>query len=200
MGYPLIYYSINPAKQSKFIDDIYVSSEDADIKKISREMGATIIDRPDHLSQDGITADQVMKHAITFMQCNDDDIIIYMQPTDLFKNAIWIDECIEGLCSGSYSSSFIACSEHKNFWTTSAEGVQRITGKENYADRQVKNPIYREDTGLGSAIWAETIFAGKRVGDNPFIITKNYRFFDVHNRMDIELAETYLKHEHYYIP
>lgn len=192
-GLPLIHYSISPAKLSKYIDDIYVSSEDEEIKSISNEMGAKIIDRPIDLSKDKVTTDEVMRHAVKFINCVD-DIVVYMQPTDLFKNHEWIDECIEGLCSGDYTSSFVACSEHKNFWISSSTGLSRVRDKEDYSDRQVKIPIYREDTGLGSAMWASTIMDGKRVGDKPFVLTKDYYFFDIHSQLDFELAEAYLNY------
>ena len=41
-GKPLIYYAISLAKNSKIIDDIYVSTEDFRISKIANNYGAKI--------------------------------------------------------------------------------------------------------------------------------------------------------------
>ena len=49
---PLIVHSIDAAKKVQEIDKIYVSTEDPEIKKISLENDAIVIDRPDELAQD----------------------------------------------------------------------------------------------------------------------------------------------------
>ena len=51
-GVPLLVHSINYAKQHDFIDTIYVSTNDVDIKKVALEYGALVIDRPQELSGD----------------------------------------------------------------------------------------------------------------------------------------------------
>ena len=51
-GYPLIYYVINESKKSELINDIYVSSDDDEILKISKNLGAIPIKRPTDLSED----------------------------------------------------------------------------------------------------------------------------------------------------
>ena len=51
-GKSLISYSIDQAFQSKKISDIYVSTEDPEISKISRKYGAKIINRPAELASD----------------------------------------------------------------------------------------------------------------------------------------------------
>ena len=43
---PLVVYSIEQSLQSKLIDETYVSTEDNEIRKISIENGAKVIDRP----------------------------------------------------------------------------------------------------------------------------------------------------------
>ncbi len=51
-GIPLLVHSINYAKQHDFIDAIYVSTDDQDIKEIALQYGALVIDRPKELSGD----------------------------------------------------------------------------------------------------------------------------------------------------
>lgn len=45
---PIIYYPIKAAKESKLFDQIYVSTNSNKIKKISKKLGAKILDRPDN--------------------------------------------------------------------------------------------------------------------------------------------------------
>ena len=45
-GYPLLSYSIEAAKRSKFIKKIFVSTDGKDIAKVAEKYGAIIIKRP----------------------------------------------------------------------------------------------------------------------------------------------------------
>ena len=64
LGKPLIQYSIEVAMQTSIIDKVFVSTENDDIAKFSRSMGAITIDRPDELAQDDSPEWQSWKHAI----------------------------------------------------------------------------------------------------------------------------------------
>lgn len=50
LGRPLMAYPILAAKNSQFVDKVYVSTDSEKIKEISRENGAEIIDRPAELA------------------------------------------------------------------------------------------------------------------------------------------------------
>ena len=49
---PIIAHPIISAKSSDMIEDVYVSTDDAEIKSVSLEYGAKVIDRPSNLAQD----------------------------------------------------------------------------------------------------------------------------------------------------
>ena len=51
-GVPLLAYPIIQAQKSKHISEIYVSTDDDDIKKVAIQYGASIINRPKELCQD----------------------------------------------------------------------------------------------------------------------------------------------------
>ena len=126
-----------------------------------------------------------------------DDIVVYLQPTDLFKRAEWIDECIQALLDHpEVDTAFIGCVEHKNYWEKTAEGTFRPLGggvHPGHDNRQVKPESYREDTGMGAAIraymWTEQ---GKRIGEKNIVVPKEYTFFDIHDAETMFLAEQYL--------
>ncbi len=67
-GKPLIQYSIEIALQTKIIDKIFVSTDDDDIAKISKSLGAIVINRPSELSQDSSPEWEAWKHAIYWVQ------------------------------------------------------------------------------------------------------------------------------------
>jgi len=61
---PLIGYSIDSAKNSKYVDEIFVSTEDKEIKQISLNYDAQVIDRPKNLAQDDTEYIDVVKHLL----------------------------------------------------------------------------------------------------------------------------------------
>jgi len=69
-GKPMIFYAINVAKETKLFDAIFVSTEDAEIARISSEFGAQIIDRPVELADDFTSTIDVISHAANDLENN----------------------------------------------------------------------------------------------------------------------------------
>ena len=63
-GRPIISYPISAARQSGIFDEVYVSTEDAEIADIARKEGAAIIDRPAELATDEASVPSVVLHAL----------------------------------------------------------------------------------------------------------------------------------------
>ena len=65
---PLIYYPINAALKSGVCDKVIVSTDDQDIAKISKNLGAEIpFIRPDNIADDFATTTNVLAHATQWM-------------------------------------------------------------------------------------------------------------------------------------
>ncbi len=80
-GIPLLAHSILYAKaNSEIIDEIYVSTDDENIKKIALQYGAKVIDRPENISGDFEPTASALKHVIE----NTDEVenVILLQPTN----------------------------------------------------------------------------------------------------------------------
>ena len=69
-GKPLIEYSISVAKSCPSIDEVFVSTDDPAISKISRKAGAVIIDRPIELASDISPEWLSWRHAIKWVENN----------------------------------------------------------------------------------------------------------------------------------
>jgi CMP-N,N'-diacetyllegionaminic acid synthase len=62
---PLIYFSINAAKKSKFIKDIFISTNSLEIKRISENYNCDINNlRPNYLSGDNVSMHQLLKKTL----------------------------------------------------------------------------------------------------------------------------------------
>ena len=83
-GKPLIYYTIDVARQLTSDENICVSSDDAEIIQAVEDYGLKVpFKRPDHLSTDTATTNDVLLHALNFYQSKgiNYEVIILLQPT-----------------------------------------------------------------------------------------------------------------------
>ncbi len=94
-GQPLISYTINAANESKYIDKVYVSTEDTEIVELVKTLGASVpFLRPLKLVKSGITTYQVACHVLE----NIDeifDITLILLPNAPFRGANLIDDAIK---------------------------------------------------------------------------------------------------------
>lgn len=92
---PLIAHSITSAQNSQYVDKIYVSTEDSEIKKISLDYNAKIIDRPVDLAQDNSNYIDAVQHLITNLPSSfKNPIIILLETTLPLRKIDDIDNCI----------------------------------------------------------------------------------------------------------
>jgi CMP-N-acetylneuraminic acid synthetase len=95
-GRPLVEWSIEAAKQSKYVDSIVVSSDNKNILSIAEKQNVDTIIRPDFLADDKSTAINVLLH--TLEQIKDTyDYVVLLQPTSPLRSNLDIDNSIEML-------------------------------------------------------------------------------------------------------
>ena len=116
-GKPLIAWTIEAAKQSKYIDHFVVSTDDQEITDVSKEFGAEVLTRPDELSTDTASSVDVVLHAINEQE-KQYDYVILLQPTSPLRNAQHIDEAIEQLFEKNANAIISVCeTDHSPLWS-----------------------------------------------------------------------------------
>lgn len=100
-GYPLIYWSIEAARQSSLLDDFYVSTDDDEIAETAKMYGAKVLKRPEALAQDDTTTLEVLRHIAKEMTYS---AIVVLQPTSPLRDEGLIDECVREYLSGNYDT------------------------------------------------------------------------------------------------
>ena len=97
-GKPMITYTIEAAKECKYIDKVIVSTDDEEIAEISMRAGAIVpFLRPDELATDEAEVIGVVMHAVEFYERKADryDIIVLLQPTSPLRTGEDIDKALE---------------------------------------------------------------------------------------------------------
>jgi CMP-N-acetylneuraminic acid synthetase len=101
-GMPLIAHTIKSAKDSKYITDVVVSTDDEEIRDISIEFGAEVpFLRPEYLSNDTAKSIDVVIYTIDELSKigREYDYIVLLQPTSPFRTSTDIDNSIDFLYS-----------------------------------------------------------------------------------------------------
>lgn len=96
-GLPLIGWSIQAALDSNAIDRVFVSSEDQEIADLSIKLGAEIIPRPIALAQDTSGSEEVIEHAIKYLETSgiNSDVLVLLQPTSPLRTSEHINEAMD---------------------------------------------------------------------------------------------------------
>ncbi|MBF0312073.1 MAG: acylneuraminate cytidylyltransferase [Oligoflexia bacterium] len=111
-GFPLIYWTIEAAKNSKLLDEFYVSTEDDEIAQIAQQYGAKVLQRPSDLAEDDTTTIELLKHIVEHHPLKGKiTAVVVLQPTSPIRNPSTIDEAIHSfnntmsdtLASGYYT-------------------------------------------------------------------------------------------------
>lgn len=198
-GKPLIGYTIEAAKQSTYIDDVIVSTDDLDIKKVSEQYGASVpFIRDAYIASDEAKTISVVVDAIQRLQARGQeyDVVILLQPTSPLRTAEEIDVAIEvffqhqmeGVVSVNVAdiSPFLLRTIHNH-------RLHRIIDESSTIRRQ-DMPTYYEVNGAIYINRVEEVTEDLSFNDNPipYIMNRDHSV-DIDTWDDLTEAETIIK-------
>lgn len=112
-GKPLIAWSIEQARASKYIEEVYVSSDNDDILCVAKEHGALMIKRPEELATDISLSEDALLHALDYME--NPTVVVFLQATSPVRTTEDIDDAIARfLIAGKDSLFSISPSKEEN--------------------------------------------------------------------------------------
>tara|TARA_R110002072_G_scaffold1989_2_gene16429 strand:- start:149638 stop:150351 length:714 start_codon:yes stop_codon:yes gene_type:complete len=97
-GKPLIQWTLDAAKKSEYIDEVFVSTDCENIQNVVHSVGGNSpFLRPDHLGLDDSPIEDVLQHVIDFYKEQGDhfDYVILLQPTSPLRTSFHIDDAIK---------------------------------------------------------------------------------------------------------
>lgn len=202
-GKPLIQYSIDSAKASKYIDKLVVSTDSEQIAGIARELGADFpVLRPGALAGDRArTVDAVLHMIDSLAEMGDKyDYVLTLQATQPLRQSYHIDEAIEKIIDNS-GGSLISVSEvddHPSLMKQIDERGNLINLLDSSADirRQDFGIIYKVDGLIYINKIDDNLNSRTSLNDNqiPYIIDKKYNL-DIDEFRDLYLLESIIKKE-----
>jgi N-acylneuraminate cytidylyltransferase len=189
-GKPLISYSIEQAKMSKYIDKIFVTSDSNEILDISKSYGAFPILRPEELSTDFCSSESALIDAISQIG-SDYDIFVFLQATSPLRTNEDIDSCIEEFLSKSLDSLFSSCVlEDFLIWDFNDGELQSINyDYKKRKRRQDHKPQYVENGSIYVFKKDSILSSNNRLsGKVGMYVMENWKMFEIDNIEDLELC------------
>ena len=202
-GKPLIAYTIEECLRSKYIDDYLVSTDDREIREVSKKYGANVpFLRPSNLAQDTTQSVDAILHAYDFMHGlkGEYDYIVEIMCTNPLKTHMDIDSCIE-LLDKSDADSVVSVARIFDHHPRRVKKIENgllidiCDMKETHESRRqdLKPPAYIRNGSI-YAFKRETLTETKtRTGTKcrPYIMPEA-RSVNIDEEQDIAVAEYWL--------
>jgi len=157
-GYPLVYYSIKNAIDSKLITDIIVSTDSNKVKIIASQMGVSVKCRDVSLCGDDVTLDSVIADAIPDSNW---DYVITLQPTSPALKVITLDSAIMYTIKNDLDTVISVINSPHLSWSEKNGNILP-----NYSERLNRQylPPYYIETGAFVISKASVVTAESRIG------------------------------------
>lgn len=204
-GKPLLAYSIDAAKNSKFVTRTIVSTEDTRIKEAAIACGAEVLDRPDELAQDETKTAPVLLHVLEELekQGYKPDIVVLLQATCPLRDGKELDEAfeiffnnLENGCDSVFAARKLgithACwrqvpAYYKDAETIEFEGLYDYRNRPRRQDSAQHYPMLCE-TGATYIVKTDVMKEVKDfIGKNPQVYTRGSSI-DIDTHEDFERA------------
>lgn len=192
-GKPLLAWTIEEAKKSKYIERIILSSEDDEIINIAKEYGCDVpFVRPKELATDDATSVDSILHAIN--ECKGYDYVVLLQPTSPLRTVEDIDGCIELVLKEKTDFCVtVTVPENSPYWMYTLENgnLKALIQQDNFATRRQDLP---KAYALNGAVYVANVKALCEQKTFLTETTKAYimphsRSFDIDTEIDFKICE-----------
>lgn len=208
LGKPLMAWTIEAAKKSKFITRLIVSTDSEKYAKIARKYGAEVpFIRPKKYAIDKADDISYLTHAVSWLEKNEGwrpDIVLRLPPTSPLCRTESIDECIKLLLDDPRATSartITAAPKHPyKLWKIDGDELKpfidkKLTGfsEPSNAARQLLPDAYAHMDVIAvryNTLMKDQLLTGKRI---RYVMLEKNEAIDIDTEIDFLLAELLLK-------
>ena len=196
-GKPLIAWSIEQALKSKWVDEVYVSTDGERIADISREYGAKVIWRPEELASDTASSEMAINHAIDWIERERKiDAVVFLQATSPIRLVEDIDNAIQIFEEEELDSLFsMTILEDYCIWKKEQNQLVSWTyDYQNRGRRQEREELYLENGSI--YIFKPQIFRNckNRLGGKIGMYQMPFeRSYEIDSIQDIDICKVFMQ-------
>ncbi|MDC1327644.1 acylneuraminate cytidylyltransferase family protein [Ulvibacter sp.] len=186
---PLIAHSILYAKaNSHIIDDIYVTTDDAAIKKIALSYDVNVIDRPTAISGDFEPTVSAIKHVLETINATVDTVIL-LQPTNPLRPKTILESCFNVYNEKSCDSLFTVSQNEYKLGKIENDEFKPFNYKPEQRSQDLE-PLYFEN-GLLYIVNSRCVLKDEIITTNAFPYKMNhiYEHVDIDTQADLDYAQ-----------
>jgi CMP-N-acetylneuraminic acid synthetase len=195
---PLVAWPIRTAMSTPEVDKVYTTTDNEEIATVSREYGASVIDRPPELATDDALVIDAVEHAIDHLSDigNYPDQIVLLEPTCPFRSVENVKKCLDRISEEYNSASTFTEADpnpHRTWTLTENEPEPFVDGANPWVPRQQTPEVYQ----LTGACYAfETdVFSrdddpGLLFGRSAAIEMSQLRSLDIDTPVDLQVARS----------
>ncbi len=202
LGRPLMVYSIEQARKSRYVDRVVVSTDDPRIAKIAVRAGAEApFLRPKPISTDKSSVIDALLHAIAALKEKEGavfDAIVLLHANAPLRNIGDIDKCIELLFTAGTENVFSVTPAQRNPYFNMVEigrnSRVKLVKKGNFNNRQDAPSVF--DLNSSIYAWKTEVLTRKRkviLGGSKIYIMPKERSVDIDDYLDFKLAELLMR-------
>ncbi len=206
-GRPLLAYSIEAARRSRYINRLIVSTDSDAIAGVAAKEGAEVpFRRPAEIAQGHSTELQAMEHALGWLrdqEAYEPELVVLLRPTSPFRTAASIDRAVELLLDDPDAHSVRTvklCSEHPHKMWVMDPGGRRIRSlipvgqklpQAHTLSYQLLPTVYVQNASMDvfrpSNVWKHRSTTGSEIIP---LIQSELESVDINTDIDFLLAET----------
>lgn len=170
-GEPLLGHTLRHAQESRLIDRIIVSTDDAEIASFAESRGAEVIHRPAEISGDEATSEAALEHVLGVLEERGEDspeLVVFLQATSPLRPPGAIDLAIQLFRESNADSVFSATPMHGFLWQGIASEVTPVGYVPRARPRrQDAAPQWIENGSIYVFPTSTLRSFGHRLGDRP---------------------------------
>ena len=195
-GKPLMLWTIEQAKASALVSEIYVTSDSKEILEIADSAGVRAIIRPPELSTDIATSESALIHVLNQIK-EAPEYIVFLQATAPLRKSNDIDNSISHLIDAAADSLLSVTKAYDYIWKESEGGISSLNF--DYLQRKRRQdlqPLYYENGSI--YVFKPDIlekYRNRLGGKISIYYMEPWQMVDINDNADLEWAEwLFIKH------
>ncbi|MGQ7274407.1 acylneuraminate cytidylyltransferase family protein [Marinobacter sp. V034] len=195
-GVPLIGHSINIAKKLPQVSKIFVSTDDAEIKKVAEIYGAEVINRPEELAGDTSPEWEAWRHAIRHVEDAGEefDVFLSLPATSPLRSSDDVLAALNALTTDTDAVITVTPASRSPFFnmvSRAPDGISKILMPDGGIFRRQDAPEAFDITTVAYVL-TKTFIAEKSSlfdGKVRSVIVPKQRAVDIDDNLDFKFAE-----------
>mgnify|MGYP001569933134 CR=1 FL=1 len=195
-GRPLLDYTLKRAFESKAIKDVIIATDNQQVADYAVKAGAKVpFLRPRESGSGFVGLDQVLQYTVLELEKKNihPEVVVVLKETYPFRSPGLLDELVEEMLNTGVDTIIPVYTEYKSCFRKENEKIKEID--EGFLPREVKEPLYVSQAGLGLVTLTKFIREGRQMGDKIgiFEINDKYSRIEVRDQQDIEMVSPILE-------